>query len=94
MIILQGIDRYRKEVIQVSKWKYDIKVQFLYNICVNEWFSKPVTTANSSVIGDFGPSAEFAFTIVEILPSPKGQKVDSQIWLVPILIKQNTVGSE
>ena len=26
-----GMDRYCKEVIQVSTWKHDIKVQYLYN---------------------------------------------------------------
>ena len=32
MNALQGMDRYRKEVIQVSTQKNDIKVQYLYDI--------------------------------------------------------------
>ena len=31
MNALQVMDRYRKEVIQVSTWKNDIKVQYLYD---------------------------------------------------------------
>ena len=31
MNALQGMDRYRKELIQVSTWTNDIKVQYLYN---------------------------------------------------------------
>ena len=31
---LQVMDRYRKEVIQVSKLKHDINVQYLYDSCI------------------------------------------------------------
>ena len=34
MNVLQVKDRYRKEVIQVSTWKHDINVQYLYDIII------------------------------------------------------------
>ena len=37
MNALQVMDRYRKEVIQVSTWKNDRKVQYLYNIVMKDW---------------------------------------------------------
>ena len=36
MNALQVMDRYRKEVIQVSTRKNEIKVQYLYDTCPNE----------------------------------------------------------
>ena len=39
MTALHGKDRYWKEVIQVSKWKNDIKVQYLYHIFESTWVS-------------------------------------------------------
>ena len=35
MNALQELDRYRKEVIQVSTQKNDIKAQYLYDIVTN-----------------------------------------------------------
>ena len=41
MNALQVMERYRKEVVQVSTQNNDIKVQYLYDTCVKKGYPSP-----------------------------------------------------
>ena len=76
MNALQGMNRYRKEVIPVSTWKHDIKVQYLYDNTTHPEFKTKQKTGEKRersgmwhawAFQNVGITFKFVFLLIKLL---------------------------